>query len=32
MYINYVKLNYGIIEYSTALFKYGAYLHEIKNY
>jgi len=32
VYINYVKNNYGIIEYSTALFKYGAYLHEIKDY
>jgi hypothetical protein len=31
-YINYVKNNYGVIEFSTALFKYGTYLHEVKNY
>jgi hypothetical protein len=27
IYVSYVKNNYGIIEYSTALFKYGVYLH-----
>lgn len=32
IYIKYVKNNYGIIEYSTALFKYGAYHYEMKNY
>lgn len=32
IYVLYVKNNYGIIEYSTALFKYGVYLHEVKNY
>lgn len=32
IYVNYVKNNYGIIEYSTALFKYGNYLYETKNY
>lgn len=30
--MGYVKNNYGIIEYSTALFKYGVYLYETKNY
>ena len=28
----YVKNNYGVIEYSTALFKYGVYLYDVKNY
>ena len=32
IYVNYVKNNYGIIEYSTALFKYGVYLSDIKNF
>jgi tetratricopeptide (TPR) repeat protein len=30
--VKYVKNNYGIIEYSTALFKYGVHLYEIKSY
>ena len=32
IYVTYVKNNYGIIEYSTALFKYGVYQYEIKNF
>ncbi len=27
IYVKYVKNNYGVIEYSTALFKYGHYLY-----
>jgi hypothetical protein len=27
IYVKYVKNNYGVIEYSTALFKYGNYLY-----
>jgi len=27
IYVKYTKNNYGIIEYSSALFKYGVYLY-----
>ena len=32
IYVTYTKNNYGIIEYSSALFKYGVYQYEIKNF
>ena len=32
IYVGYVKSNYGMIEESTALFKYGSYLYEIKQF
>lgn len=31
IYVKYVKNNYGVIEYSTAVFKYANYLYEIKS-